>query len=142
MSDVQQTVAKAVSLKGAGIHSGAAVSVRVLPAPENTGVVFIRTDLPHHPVIPVRSCYADINKSIRRTTVSKDGVEIQTVEHFMAALWGLGIDNVYVEIDGPEMPGLDGSALQFMQQVQAAGITRQPAAPRRYFALRIRLLGG
>ncbi len=136
MSDAQRTIAQEVFLNGAGIHTGESVSMRVLPAPPDTGVVFIRTDLPHRPSIPVKSAQVvDVGKSVRRTTLSKDGIEVQTVEHFMAALWGLGIDNVYVEISGPEMPGLDGSAIQFYQQFKAAGTTEQ-ATPKRYFSLR------
>ncbi|MBI3996273.1 MAG: UDP-3-O-[3-hydroxymyristoyl] N-acetylglucosamine deacetylase [Candidatus Omnitrophica bacterium] len=136
MSELQHTVAKDVFMNGVGIHTGEAVSVRVLPAPANTGIVFVRTDLPHRPAIPVKSAQmVDVGKSVRRTTLSKDGVEIQTVEHFMASLWGAGIDNAYVEITGPEVPGLDGSAIQFLQQFRAVGTTEQ-SAPRRYFSLR------
>jgi UDP-3-O-[3-hydroxymyristoyl] N-acetylglucosamine deacetylase/3-hydroxyacyl-[acyl-carrier-protein] dehydratase len=136
MSEQQRTIGKDVAVNGLGLHTGQPVSVRVSPAPANTGVVFIRTDLPHRPAIPVKSATAiDINKSIRRTTVSKDGVEIQTVEHFMASLWGAEIDNVYVEVNGSEMPGMDGSAMPFLQQFKAAGAVEQKAA-RRYFAVR------
>ena len=136
MSESQRTLAKDVFLNGVGIHTGEPVSVRVLPAPPDTGVVFIRTDLPHRPTIPVKSTkVVDVEKSVRRTTLSKDGVEVQTVEHFMASLWGVGIDNAYVEVTNVELPGLDGSAVQFVQQLNAAGTVEQPA-PRRYFALR------
>jgi UDP-3-O-acyl-N-acetylglucosamine deacetylase len=78
---------------------------------------------------------ADLNRSVRRTTISKDGVEIQTVEHFMASLWGMGIDNAYVEVTHTEMPGLDGSAIEFLQRFKAIGTVEQDA-PRRYFSLR------
>lgn len=136
MSDQQHTIAKEVFMNGLGIHTGEPVSVRVLPAPPDTGIVFIRTDLPHRPTIPVTSAQVvDVEKSVRRTTLSKDGVVVQTVEHFMASLWGMGIDNAYVEVSGTEMPGLDGSSIQFLQQFKAAGTTQQPA-PRRYFSLR------
>ena len=136
MSEPQRTIAKEVFLNGRGIHTGEAVSIRVLPAPPNTGIIFIRTDLPHRPTIPVGSAQVvDVEKSVRRTTLSKDGVEVQTVEHFMASLWGMGIDNAYVEVSGMEMPGLDGSAIQFLQHFKSVGTTDQPA-PRRYFALR------
>ncbi|MBI2104020.1 MAG: bifunctional UDP-3-O-[3-hydroxymyristoyl] N-acetylglucosamine deacetylase/3-hydroxyacyl-ACP dehydratase [Candidatus Omnitrophica bacterium] len=136
MSESQRTVARDVSIKGLGIHTGLPVSLRVLPAPPDTGIVFVRTDLPHRPAIPVKSTkIVDVEKSVRRTTLSKDGVEVQTVEHFMASLWGTGIDNAYVEVTNVELPGLDGSAVQFVQQLTAAGTVEQPA-PRRYFALR------
>ena len=136
MSEPQCTIAKEVFMNGLGIHTGEPVSIRVLPAPANAGIVFIRTDLPHRPTIPVKSSQVvDLEKSVRRTTLSKHGVEVQTVEHFMASLWGMGIDNAYVEVTSAEMPGLDGSAIQFLQQFKAAGTTEQPA-PRRYITLR------
>ena len=136
MGEQQRTLAKEVFMNGLGIHTGEPVSLRALPAPPDTGIVFIRTDLPHRPAIPVKCAQTvDIDKSVRRTTLSKDGVEIQTVEHFMASLWGVGIDNTYVEVTGVELPGLDGSAIQFLQQLKAAGTVEQPV-PRRYFSLR------
>ncbi len=136
MSEWQCTIAREVSMSGLGIHTGAPVSIRVLPASADTGVVFVRTDLPHRPAIPSRSAQmVDLDKSVRRTTLSKDGVEIQTVEHFMASLWGAGIDNVYVEISGIELPGLDGSAAPFLQRLLDAGTTEQ-STPRRYVTLR------
>jgi UDP-3-O-[3-hydroxymyristoyl] N-acetylglucosamine deacetylase/3-hydroxyacyl-[acyl-carrier-protein] dehydratase len=126
MSGSQRTIAQEVFMNGQGLHTGHAVSVRVLPASVNTGIVFIRTDLPHHPTVPVRSIgVVDVANSVRRTTLSKDGIEIQTVEHFMAALWGAGIDNAYVEVTGDELPGVDGSAAPFLQRFQAAGTTDQ-----------------
>lgn len=135
MSDRQRTLAKEVFLNGAGLHTGEAVSVRVLPAPAEVGIVFVRTDLPHRPTIPVKSAQlVDIGKSVRRTTLSKDGVEVQTIEHFMSAMWGAGLDNAYVEMTASEMPGLDGSALPFLRQLTQAGTTEQDA-PRRYFSL-------
>ncbi|PIQ83646.1 MAG: 3-hydroxyacyl-[acyl-carrier-protein] dehydratase FabZ [Candidatus Omnitrophica bacterium CG11_big_fil_rev_8_21_14_0_20_63_9] len=136
MSEQQRTIAKEVFLNGLGIHTGEPVSMRVLPAPPDIGVVFIRTDLPHRPSIPVKAAQVvDVGKSVRRTTLSKDGAEVQTVEHFMASLWGAGIDNAYVEVSGAEIPGLDGSAIQFLQHLQSAGAVEQ-SAPRRYFSLR------
>ena len=87
MSEQQCTIAKEVFMNGLGIHTGEPVSIRVLPASADTGIVFIRTDLPHRPTIPVKSAQVvDFDKSVRRTTLSRDGVEVQTVEHFMASL--------------------------------------------------------
>jgi UDP-3-O-[3-hydroxymyristoyl] N-acetylglucosamine deacetylase/3-hydroxyacyl-[acyl-carrier-protein] dehydratase len=140
MSEQQRTLAKEVFLNGVGIHTGLPVSVRVLPAPVDTGIVFVRTDLPHRPVISVKAGNVlDVGKSVRRTTLSNDGAEIQTVEHFMAALWGMGIDNAYVEVSGIEMPGLDGSAAPIVGFLRCAGTTEQPAT-RRYCSLREPLL--
>ena len=136
MSDQQRTIAKELSLTGVGIHTGQAVSLRVLPAEPNVGVVFIRSDLPHRPTIPVNSVQVvDESQSFRRTTLTKDGVQIQTVEHFMAALWGMGIDNVYVEVSASEMPGLDGSSAPLLAQMKAAGTVEQ-AARRRVLSVR------
>ena len=136
MAESQRTIAKDVFMNGQGIHTGEPVSVRILPAPVNAGIVFVRTDLPHRPTIPVTSAQVvDVEKSVRRTTLSKDGIEIQTVEHFMASLWGAGIDNAYVEVSNVEMPGLEGSAVQFLQQMKAVGTTEQ-SAPRRHVTLR------
>jgi len=136
MSEQQRTLAKDVFMNGSGIHTGLPVSIRVLPAPPDSGIVFIRTDLPHRPTIPVKSSkVVDVEKSVRRTTLSYEGAEVQTVEHFMASLWGVGIDNAYVEVTSAELPGLDGSAAQFVQQFKAAGTVEQPA-PRRYLSLR------
>ena len=131
MSEQQRTIAKEVFLTGVGIHTGQAVSLRVLPAEPNVGVVFVRSDLPHRPTIPVKSVQVvDESQSFRRTTLTKDGVQVQTVEHFMAALWGMGIDNVYAEVSGSEMPGLDGSSAPWLSQLKAAGTVEQPAQRR------------
>ena len=136
MSEQQRTVANELSLNGVGIHTGQAVSLRVLPAGPNVGVVFIRSDLPHRPTISVKSGQVvDESQSFRRTTLTKDGVQIQTVEHFMAALWGMGIDNVYVEVSGSEMPGLDGSSAPLLAQLKTAGTVEQ-SAPRRFLSVR------
>jgi len=136
MSENQHTLAHDVFMNGVGIHTGQAVSLRVTPAEPDVGIVFVRADLPHRPTIPVRSVQVvDESHSVRRTTLSKDGVSIQTVEHFMAALWGTGIDNAYVEVTGSELPGFDGSAAVFVQQLRTAGAVDQ-SVPRRYFSVR------
>jgi UDP-3-O-[3-hydroxymyristoyl] N-acetylglucosamine deacetylase/3-hydroxyacyl-[acyl-carrier-protein] dehydratase len=136
MSEPQRTIARELFLNGVGIHTGEAVSLRVLPAGPDVGVVFIRSDLPHRPAIAVKSVQVvDERQSVRRTTLSKEGVQVQTVEHFMAALWGMGIDNVYAEVSGSEMPGLDGSSAPWLSQLKAAGTVEQPA-PRRLLSVR------
>ncbi len=136
MSDCQQTIARDVSFKGIGLHTGLPVSLRVTPAPIHTGITFVRTDLPHRPAIPATVAHAvDAGRGPRRSTIAKDGVEVQTVEHLMAALWGGGIDNAYIEVSGVEVPGLDGSALPFLQQLKAAGAVAQ-GAPQKVFTLR------
>lgn len=136
MNERQRTLRKEISISGVGIHTGEAVTVRVLPAPLDAGVVFIRSDLPHRPAIPATPSHAcDTSIGMRRTSVTKDGVEVQTVEHLMASLWGLGIDNAYVEVSGLELPGLDGSAAPFVQLLKAAGTLEQDA-PRTFFSVR------
>ncbi len=136
MTERQRTLAQPVAIEGVGLHTGEAVTMRVTPAPENVGVVFIRTDLPHRPTIPATPSHAvDTGMGMRRTSLTKDGVEVQTVEHFMASLWGVGIDNAYVEISGIELPGLDGSAAPFAERLASAGIVEQ-AALRKFFPLR------
>ena len=132
----QQTLARDVTVSGVGLHSGAKTTLRVLPAPSDTGVVFIRADLPHRPTIPAcPTCAVDKGESMRRTILSKDGVEVQMVEHLMASLWGVGVDNAFVEVSGPEVPGMDGSAEPFVQALASAGVVPQEA-PRKYFSVR------
>lgn len=132
----QRTLVREVAFSGPGLHTGVSVAMRVLPAPADTGIVFIRTDLPHRPAIPATPCHAiDSGVGMRRTTLTKDGVEVHTVEHVMASLWSLGVDNAYIEISGPEVPGLDGSAAPFLRPLKAAGTVEQ-AAPKNVFAVR------
>ena len=136
MSEQQRTLAKEASIKGVGLHTGESVTLRLLPAPPNTGVLFVRSDLPHRPAIAANAAHAvDAADGMRRTVLAKDGVEVQTVEHLLASLWGVGIDNAYVEISGLEVPGLDGSAAQFVQLLKSAGAVEQEA-PRKFFSLR------
>ncbi|MBI3087411.1 MAG: UDP-3-O-[3-hydroxymyristoyl] N-acetylglucosamine deacetylase, partial [Candidatus Omnitrophica bacterium] len=127
VSDRQRTIAKEVSLKGAGLHTGRPCTLRVLPAPAQAGILFLRTDLPHRPTIPASACHAVESSSVRRTVLAKDGVEVQTVEHFMSALWGVGVDNAYVEVSSAELPGVDGSAGPFVDLLKSAGVTEQDA---------------
>lgn len=131
----QQTIAKPVAISGPGLHTGQTVSLRLLPAPPNTGVVFVRADLPHRPTIPACPAAAVETAVGRRTTLAKDGVEVQTVEHLLASLWGMGVDNVYAESSGLEVPGLDGSAAPFVRELKAAGLVQQDA-PRKFFSPR------
>ncbi|MFZ5801093.1 MAG: UDP-3-O-acyl-N-acetylglucosamine deacetylase [Candidatus Omnitrophota bacterium] len=131
--DLQKTIRKTVSLEGIGLHTGGRVKVTFKPALANAGINFIRVDLPGKPVI----CAAidnilDIDKAPRRTSVGKDGVEIHTVEHLMATLCGLGVDNLNIDIDNNEVPGLDGSGLNFLEAIKDAGLEEQQSA-RRYF---------
>jgi len=132
----QRTIKKEKSLKGIGLHTGNKVSLTFRPAPVNSGINFVRTDLAGHPQIS-----ADIHnlllldESARRTSVGSNGIEIHTVEHLLACLAGLGIDNLYILIDSNEVPGLDGSAKEFMEALWEAGIEEQDKE-KKFFSLR------
>jgi UDP-3-O-[3-hydroxymyristoyl] N-acetylglucosamine deacetylase len=120
LSDQQRTISEPVSCKGVGLHSGALVNLTLWPAPANHGIVFVRTDKPGSAPIPALSQYV-VDTSLA-TTLGKDGVKVGTVEHLLSALAGLGIDNVRVEVDGPEVPVMDGSAAVFVEMVTSAGV--------------------
>jgi UDP-3-O-[3-hydroxymyristoyl] N-acetylglucosamine deacetylase/3-hydroxyacyl-[acyl-carrier-protein] dehydratase len=133
MADKQRTVAKPVSLKGRGLHSGVEVEVTICPAPENHGYQFKRLDLAGTPVIRALADYVKITD--RSTTIVDKGASITTVEHLLAALYGLGVDNALMEIDGPEVPIIDGSAKPFVDAIRSVGIVSQQAE-RNYFQVR------
>jgi len=120
LSDQQRTISEPVSCKGIGLHSGALVNLTLWPAPANHGIVFVRTDKPGSAPIPALSEYV-VDTSLA-TTLGMDGVKVGTVEHLLSALAGLGIDNVRVEVDGPEVPVMDGSAAHFVEMVTSAGV--------------------
>ena len=119
----QKTIARSVSLQGVGIHTGVEATVCLKPAEPDRGIVFVRTDLPGSPKIPARVEY--YVRKLRRSAVQKGDAEVQTIEHCLSALHGLGIDNVEIEINGPEFPALDGSALPYVQAIKEAGILEQ-----------------
>jgi len=128
----QQTLSRAVELKGVGIHTGAEVNLRLLPAPENHGLVFRRDDLPDSPLVPARVEF--VSDTSRGTTLSCDGAEIHTTEHVLAALVGMGIDNAIISLTGPECPIADGSSSPFTKIIREAGIAVQ-GARRKYLEL-------
>lgn len=128
----QRTIKAPVSLKGVGLHSGAEVNLTLKPAEAGTGVVFIRTDMPGRPRIPLRR-EALVDRE-RRTALAQGEAEVHTVEHLTAGLFALGIDNVEVEMDGVEIPGLDGSGLPFVDALREAGRV-ELKAPRKEFTL-------
>jgi UDP-3-O-[3-hydroxymyristoyl] N-acetylglucosamine deacetylase/3-hydroxyacyl-[acyl-carrier-protein] dehydratase len=119
----QQTLNRAASFSGIGLHSGNRVSMTILPAPANSGVRFRRVDLADKPEIEAR--VENVSETNRSTTLSKGNVKIQTVEHVLAALAGFGIDNAIVELDSNEPPIADGSSREFCKIIQAAGIAAQ-----------------
>jgi UDP-3-O-[3-hydroxymyristoyl] N-acetylglucosamine deacetylase/3-hydroxyacyl-[acyl-carrier-protein] dehydratase len=125
MTRKQRTLRTVAEFSGVGLHSGETVRARILPAPVDHGVEFIRTDLPNALPIPAKIAYHSAKE--RRTRLERGGAGVDTVEHLLAVCRGLSIDNLTVELSGAEMPGLDGSALELMKLIQQAGIVEQPA---------------
>jgi len=128
----EQTIRAAVECSGVGLHSGAQVSVRILPAPSGTGIVFRRTDLDGFEIEAVGRNVARVSYA---TSLMKKGVLISTTEHVLSAFIGLGIDNALVELDNLELPILDGSALPFVDMMRKVGIRKQRRA-RKYLKIR------
>lgn len=124
---MQKTVANRIDLAGPGLHSGVDVCLSVHPAPANAGIYFIRTDV-HDGDARIPALWSHVTTSELCTLLSNDdGVSVSTVEHLMAAFAGCGILNARVEVDGPELPILDGSAQLFVEAILAAGIENQDA---------------
>ncbi|MCK4462689.1 MAG: UDP-3-O-acyl-N-acetylglucosamine deacetylase, partial [Candidatus Omnitrophica bacterium] len=121
----QRTIEKETSLEGIGLHTGKKARLNFKPAGPDEGIKFSRIDLNPHRIIEIGDF--EFSSYKRRTTISKDGIEIHTVEHLMAALWANSIDNILIEIDGIELPGLDGSARDFFICLKNAGIKQQNA---------------
>ena len=119
----QRTIAKEIVLKGVGLHTGENVTMKFLPAKENHGYAFKRVDLEGEPVIEADANYV-INTQ-RGTNLEKNGVKIQTSEHVLAALVGMDVDNVLIELDAPEPPIMDGSSKFFVEAIEKAGIVDQ-----------------
>lgn len=115
----QRTLQRSVQTRGVGLHTGRLVSLRLMPAPANTGLVFVRTDLEGREV-PARADWVaqqELAMSLRR-----DGAQVLTVEHLLAALYATGVDNAKIELDGPEIPVFDGSSRMFLHLIDEAGI--------------------
>jgi UDP-3-O-[3-hydroxymyristoyl] N-acetylglucosamine deacetylase len=127
----EHTVRAAVESRGTGLHSGAPVGLRILPAPAGTGILFRRTDLDGFEVEAVSRNVARVSYA---TSLMKRGVLISTTEHLLSAFFGTGVDNAIVELDNLELPILDGSALPFVQLIQKAGIRKQ-RRERRYLRI-------
>ena len=119
----QQTLARPASFSGIGLHSGNRVSMTLLPAPSNSGVIFRRVDLDSCAEIPAQ--IGNVAETDRSTTLSKGNAKVQTVEHVLAALYGFGVTNTVVELDSSEPPVADGSARQFCKMIREAGIETQ-----------------
>jgi len=126
----QRTLRSAIEFSGVGLHSGNTVHARILPAPQGTGVEFVRSDVPDSPPIPAHISYHSAKD--RRTRLVRGGAEVDTVEHLLAVCTGLGVDNLTVELSGSELPGLDGSALPLVEMFQRAGTVDQRIEARHF----------
>lgn len=127
----QRTLKEAFSLRGKGLHLGLDVNITFCPAPEHFGYKICRTDVPGQPVISATA--TNVASTDRGTVLSRNGVQVSTVEHGLAALYAGGIDNCLIKVDAPEFPILDGSSTLFMEKILQVGIKEQ-AAERIYYS--------
>lgn len=121
----QRTLKNPIRATGVGLHTGEKVYLTLRPAPVNSGVVFVRSDV--EPALEIPATTENVGDTTLATTIGSGDVRVSTIEHLMAALSGLGVDNVVVEVSGPEMPIMDGSAATFVFLIQSAGIEEQNA---------------
>ncbi len=133
MAEKQRTLRESISFKGKGLHTGLEVNLTIRPAPENHGYLFRRTDLPGTPEI--KPFAENVVDTSRGTTIEENNVKVSTVEHVLAALAGMQLDNAIIEVDAPETPILDGSAKAYVEAIEKTGITEQQAE-RKYFRLK------
>jgi UDP-3-O-[3-hydroxymyristoyl] N-acetylglucosamine deacetylase len=126
---LQKTIRKRVQVQGIGLHSAKHCSLTFVPAPVNSGVHFVRIDLPGQPSVKVDA--RNVSATGLATTLSGPAFSVSTVEHCLSALSALRIDNLFVELDGPEIPIVDGSAKDFLDAIQSVGLIEQEQ-PRRY----------
>ncbi len=119
----QQTIQNEIRISGKGIHTGKPSTVRFVPAETEAGICFVRTDVRHSP--PILATWRNVVDTTRATTLGFERIKVRTVEHLLSAVYGAGITNLRIEIDGEEVPILDGSALEFCQQLTEAGIVEQ-----------------
>ena len=127
----EQTIAASIEFKGIGLHTGEMATVRILPAPAGKGIVFRRVDLDN---FELRADVGSVARVAYATTLMSRGVWISTVEHLLSALYGVGVDNAYIELDNFEVPILDGSAMQYTEAIARAGLASQKR-PRQYIRI-------
>lgn len=132
MNVKQKTIKSEVSVKGVGLHTGANVTLTFCPAPDNHGFKFQRIDLPGKPIIDA-DC-DNVTDTARGTTITQNGASVSTVEHVMASLVGMDLDNVLLKLDGPETPIMDGSSILFIEALEEVGIVAQ-RTDREYFTI-------
>src|SRR5881394_885894 len=121
----EQTIGGPIEFTGVGLHTGENATVRILPAPAGKGIIFRRVDLDN---FELRADVGSVARVAYATTLMNRGVWISSVEHLLSALYGVGIDNAYIELDNFEVPILDGSARPFTEAIARAGIQKQKAA--------------
>ncbi|MDO8282390.1 MAG: UDP-3-O-acyl-N-acetylglucosamine deacetylase [Thermodesulfovibrionia bacterium] len=119
---LQNTIKKEIHLQGKGLHTGRDIRLRLRPAPRDTGIIFVRTDKGN---AEIKACVSSVSDTTFATTLSSHGAKVGTVEHLLAAFAGLNVDNVYVDLDGPEVPVMDGSAIAFVSLILEAGVAQQ-----------------
>jgi UDP-3-O-[3-hydroxymyristoyl] N-acetylglucosamine deacetylase len=119
--EYQKTIKRAISCSGIGLHSGRSVNLRMLPAEPDTGVIFRRTDLANAEIKVVQDFITQVHYA---TSISNGKIKLFTVEHLLAALYGLGVNNIIIEMDSDEVPIMDGSALPFVEMITSAQIVR------------------
>lgn len=132
MNVKQKTIKSEISVTGVGLHTGANVTLTFCPAPDNHGFKFQRIDLPEQPIIEADCDY--VTDTARGTTLTQHGASISTVEHVMASLVGMDLDNVLMKVDGPEVPIMDGSAIKFVEALESVGSLLQEK-DREYFQI-------
>jgi UDP-3-O-[3-hydroxymyristoyl] N-acetylglucosamine deacetylase/3-hydroxyacyl-[acyl-carrier-protein] dehydratase len=128
----QRTLKRPVKIEGVGLHTGKRATAELRPAEPGNGITFVRVDIDSEPEVPASGAYLKTRE--RRTCLFHEGAEVFTVEHLLAALSALQVDNVQVRIDAEEVPGLDGSAVEFVQKILEAGFVEQ-RAPRKVWSL-------
>ena len=133
MAEKQRTLKDSITFKGTGLHTGVNVNMTLKPAPDSHGYMFKRIDLPEQPLVNALAEF--VVDTSRGTTIEENGVRVSTVEHVLAALAGMKLDNVLIEIDGPETPILDGSAKQYVEAIEKVGAVDQET-DRKYFMLK------
>ena len=128
----QRTLSNQIKATGVGLHTGKKINLTLKPAPINSGIVFKRVDVESQ---PLKASLENVHDTRLSTTLSNEKIQISTVEHLLSAMAGLGIDNSFVELDGPEVPIMDGSARPFVFMIQSAGI-REQDAPKRFIKIK------
>lgn len=132
----QRTLKNVIRATGVGLHTGEKVYLTLAPAAPDTGIVFVRDDLPE--LVEIKACPENVGDTRLSTTLVRDGVRISTVEHLLSAFAGLGVDNAYVRVSAPEVPIMDGSAGPFVFLIQSAGIEEQ-SRPKRFIRIKRRI---